>query len=191
MKNQDSSHRDPTNIRKLRIMIRETQTDQKPWYKQPLVWLVISIPATSVVLGITLLTLAINTDDSLVIDDYYKHGKQINRLLARDQYASALGLSGALILNKQTNTIQLTLHSKVKLKTKAITLRFLHPTRNKQDRILTLKPTKGPQQFEANLPPLRNGRWYVQLESRRWRLVAEIRLPRKTANSPITLKPSQ
>jgi len=172
-------------------MKQETQTNQKPWFKQPLVWLVISIPATSVVLGITLLTLAINTDDSLVIDDYYKHGKQINKLLARDQYAASLGLSGALVLNKQKNIIQVTLHSKLKIQEKNLTLRFLHATRNKQDRTLTLKPGKTSQQFEASLPPLRNGKWYVQLESRRWRLIAVTKLPLATANTPIILQPSQ
>ncbi len=163
----------------------ENNPPQKPWYKQPLVWLVISIPATSVVLGFSLLTLAINTDDSLVVDDYYTKGKHINRVLVRDQYAVALGLSGSLILNKNENIIYLTLHSKLKIKPTQLTLRFLHPTRKKQDKELMLTPTKTPQRYKAHLPPLREGRWYAQVESRRWRLTAVFRLPTR---SPIMLK---
>ncbi|VAW72103.1 hypothetical protein MNBD_GAMMA12-3058 [hydrothermal vent metagenome] len=163
----------------------EVKNLQKPWYRQPLVWLVISIPATSVVLGFTLLTLAINTDDSLVVDDYYTKGKHINRVLIRDQYAVALGLSGSLVLNKKENVIYLKLHSKLKMKTTNLTLSFLHPTRKKQDRKLTLTPTETPLQYKAPLPLLKDGRWYAQVESRRWRLTAEFRLP---TNSPISLQ---
>ena len=62
-------------------MTRESAAIALPWYRVPFVWLLISVPATSVVLGAIMITLAVLTDDGLVIDDYYQHGKHINQVL--------------------------------------------------------------------------------------------------------------
>ncbi len=45
-----------------------------PWYRYKLVWMIIAIPAASVIAGINMIYLAVNTDDGLVVDDYYKEG---------------------------------------------------------------------------------------------------------------------
>ena len=57
-------------------------------------WLLISLPASAVVAGFITLWLAATTNNSLVVDDYYKEGKAINLQLARDRVASQMGLSG-------------------------------------------------------------------------------------------------
>ena len=69
-----------------------TEGKASNWKQEPLVWLLIAIPAAAVIMGIVMLTLAIKSYSGLVIDDYYKHGKQINRVLARDRFAHELGL---------------------------------------------------------------------------------------------------
>ena len=66
------------------------------WKTQPYVWMLILIPFSAVVVGMIMLTLAIKSDTGLVVDDYYKKGKQINQVLARDLAASTMGLSAAL-----------------------------------------------------------------------------------------------
>ena len=63
-----------------------------PWYKYKLVWMIIAIPAASVIAGINMIYLAVNTDDGLVVDDYYKEGMAINQSLQRDKTAAELGL---------------------------------------------------------------------------------------------------
>ena len=66
------------------------------WYREPFVWLLIAFPATAVIVGFTLLGLAIYSDDGMVEDDYYRKGKEINRVLARDQAAAKHGLESTL-----------------------------------------------------------------------------------------------
>ena len=73
------------------------ESEHRPWTREPLVWLLIGIPATAVVvMGMIMLTVAIQTWSGLVVDDYYKKGKQINRVLARDKFAYELGLAARL-----------------------------------------------------------------------------------------------
>ena len=52
-----------------------------PWYREPLVWMVVAIPAAAVIAGAVMLVLANATWDGLVADDYYERGMQINRSL--------------------------------------------------------------------------------------------------------------
>ncbi|MDM0117705.1 FixH family protein [Variovorax sp. J22R133] len=57
------------------------QPDNAPWWKFPLVWLVIGLPAVVVVAGLATAWLAVNTTDSVVDADYYRKGVEINRSL--------------------------------------------------------------------------------------------------------------
>ena len=67
-----------------------------PWHREPLVWMVLAIPAAAVVAGAVMLVLANATWDGLVADDYYKRGLEINRSLARDEEAVRLGIHASL-----------------------------------------------------------------------------------------------
>ena len=50
----------------------------RPWYKEFWPWFLIAVPIITLIMGGVLLKLAISTEDSLVVDDYYKEGKAIN-----------------------------------------------------------------------------------------------------------------
>ena len=54
-----------------------------PWYRQRWPWLLMLGPAIVVVAGIVTAVIAIETDDGLVTDDYYKRGLAINQTLER------------------------------------------------------------------------------------------------------------
>ena len=56
-----------------------SDTPKKPWYREFYVWLVIFFPVLAIVAGFYTLKLAIESDDGLVEDDYYKQGIEINR----------------------------------------------------------------------------------------------------------------
>ena len=58
-----------------------------PWYREPWPWILISGPAIVVVAGFYTLYLAVVGADPLVVDNYYKEGLAINRVLERDQAA--------------------------------------------------------------------------------------------------------
>ena len=53
-----------------------------PWWRFPLVWMVIGGPGVVVVASFVTLWLALGTPDPVVDPDYYRKGVEINRTLA-------------------------------------------------------------------------------------------------------------
>ena len=52
-----------------------TQSTAGSWKREPLVWMLIAIPFSAVVMGVVMITLAIQSSSGLVVDDYYKKGQ--------------------------------------------------------------------------------------------------------------------
>ena len=76
-----------------------------------MVWLVIAIPLSAVIVGMIMLTISIQTFDGLVEDDYYKKGKEINQVLARDEFALSNGITAMVTLDAQTGVVVIDLES--------------------------------------------------------------------------------
>ena len=151
----------------------------RPWYREPLVWLIIAFPLTSVIAGFTTLYLAESTKDGLVVDDYYRKGKEINMLLARDQAAARAGLRAELHLDGARQRVILDLQVDRIAPPALLTLRWLHATRAGFDRTQELhRGADG--RYQATFPALVPGHWYVQLEAQDWRLQGSLRVPDET-----------
>ncbi len=151
----------------------------RPWYREPLVWLIIAFPLTSVIAGFATLYLAESTKDGLVVDDYYRKGKEINMLLARDQAAARAGLRGELQLDSARQRVTLNLRAGRAEPPAVLTLRWLHATRAGFDRSQELhRGADG--RYQAAFPELVPGHWYVQLEAQDWRLQGSMRVPDET-----------
>jgi hypothetical protein len=58
------------------------ETDTKPWWKYPMVWLIIAGPAAVVIAGLVTLVIAVRMPDPVVAEDYYRRGLNINKTLA-------------------------------------------------------------------------------------------------------------
>lgn len=168
-------------------MKMQTENENTRWYRVPFVWLLIALPATAVVVGFTLLGLAIYSDDGLVEDDYYRQGKEINRVLTRDRAAEKHGLESVLAFDtaKQELQIQLTAHPNVKLP-EQIELRFLHATRANLDRNMVLA-RNADGVYRAPLLPLAPGHWNLQLAAQDWRLTGSVFVP---GAQKIVIRPS-
>jgi len=149
------------------------------WYKQPLVWMLIFIPLSAVLGGISMIYLAVTTDDGLVKDDYYKYGKQINLVLERDIEAKRIGLTGKFDFQPATGVVSVQLATKTGQLPATISLELLHATRAGQDQKIDLALTadKGYHGLIKTLVP---GRWYVQLTTSKWRLNGELQHPGQT-----------
>ena len=65
----------------------------KVWYKQFWPWFLIIVPITSMVLSFSMMGLAFNGEDSMVIDDYYKEGRAINLKIQKFEQAKKLNIS--------------------------------------------------------------------------------------------------
>jgi len=61
-----------------------------PWWKFGYVWLVIAGPAVVVVAGFSTLWLALANPESLVAEDYYRKGIEINKTLAAEKEKSLM-----------------------------------------------------------------------------------------------------
>lgn len=147
------------------------------WYREPLVWMLILIPFTAVVMGVLILVLAIRSNDGLVVDDYYRQGKEINRVLARDRAAAAHALHGVLAFDHAAGRATLRLSAALPYTVPTrIKLKLLHATRAGFDRELTLEHTAD-QRYTAALPALVPGHWYLQLEADDWRLTGSFSMP--------------
>jgi uncharacterized protein len=162
-------------------------TDSTPWYRQPLVWMLITLPATVVVASFITLYLAIRSDDGLVEDDYYVHGKEINRVLDREHAAQRYGLQGRALLDAAHGTIRVQLSSNAPIAPARLNLKLLYATRAGQDHSITL--TRGADgAYQAALPTLTQGHWYLQLSADDWRLNGELHMP---ADSVAALAPTR
>ena len=153
-----------------------------PWYREPLVWLVLAIPATAVLGGVVMLVLANATWDGLVADDYYQRGMQINRSLARDAEAARLGLQAVLAF-PAPGIVEARLTGARDAATDGdrMDLRFVRAARAGADvRVPLIRDAGGVRPgdvWHGVLPALSPGKWYVQLGNEQWRLVAPVQLP--------------
>jgi hypothetical protein len=159
---------------------RVTQ-EKNEWYQQPMVWLVIAIPLSAVIVGSIMITLSITTFDGLVEDDYYEKGKEINQLLARDEFALNNGISAEVSIDDQTGIIVVDLKNTQNYAfPEQMGLSLLHPTQAKKDVKLLL--SKGPDEryYAELLQPLTDGRWYFRVSEPNWRLQKLINWPEGT-----------
>lgn len=149
------------------------------WYREPLVWLVLAIPAAAVVAGAAMLVLANATWDGLVADDYYQRGLQINRALARDAEAARLGLE-AVVVFPAPGVVEARLSAvgdaSAVLSRDRLNLRFARAARTGKDvRILLVRDTAAV--WRGTLPDLASGKWYVEIGNDDWRLATPAGMP--------------
>jgi hypothetical protein len=151
--------------------------ERSVWYREPFVWMLILIPFAAVVGGVATLILAVWSDDGLVADDYYWRGKQINRVLSRDQAAARKAINADLSFDFGRGVVKAALRARAGVKLPGtVQFAMLHSTRAGLDRTLELNRT--PQgDYYGMLPVLASGRWYLQIEAEDWRLIGAMRVP--------------
>ena len=155
---------------------------ERPWYRQPLVWLVISFPLAAVIGGFFTLYLAIESDDGLVVDDYYKQGLAINADLGRDHRATELGLAADLQFTADGGLrLMMSSSNRNSVPMMLMRLRLSYPTRDDRDRVLVLTPAADGS-YSAQVDELERGHWRLSLESEGgdWRLTGRALLPGPT-----------
>lgn len=157
---------------------RKPVPGKQPWHRELFVWMLILIPFSAVVMAAVAITLAITSDDGVVVDDYYKHGLEINRVLERDKAASEYALLAKLRLRSALDRIELTLQAEQSFRRPDVLLLSLyHATRHGFDRQLFLERTTY-DGYTSALPELAAGDWHLQLEADDWRLTGTFNVPR-------------
>ncbi len=148
----------------------------RSWKQEPLVWLLIAIPASAVVMGLVTITLAIQSYSGLVVDDYYRQGKQINRVIARDRLAHELGLSAGISIDA-TGLVEVRFDPGVAVVPgKNIELALVHATRPGLDQTLQLT-REDTHLLRGRLDLAGSGRWNLILQTPDWRLTGSLQHP--------------
>ena len=139
-----------------------------PWYRERWTWIVMAPPAAAVLAGLATWWIAASGADSLVADDYYKQGLAINKVIAREERARALGLRAELEIG--TERIRVRLEGAAP---DALFVHLAHRTRAGFDQRLRL--TRVGEFYEAEHAPLAPGGWRVLIEDPQstWRIVRE------------------
>jgi len=149
------------------------------WKREPLVWMLIAIPFSAVIMGVVIITLAIQSWSGLVVDDYYKKGKQINRVLARDKFAYELGLAAGFKIEND-GSIEIRFDPEVQfIPGDKIVLELVHATMPGLDQRLIMKKIDTHLlDGEISLPG--KGRWNLFLQTGDWRLTGSLQYPQHT-----------
>ena len=156
------------------------ESSQAPsWYKQFWPWFLIFFPATAVVAGIATLILAIQSDDGLVNDNYYKAGLAINQTLELKQKAHALNLAANASWDELTQTITLNLTGKLTKQPQRLMLQLAHATRANQDQMVPLFLSPDKKNYTGRINKVRSGSWITILEpeEKNWRINGRVTFP--------------
>ncbi|HZX29861.1 MAG TPA: FixH family protein [Rhodocyclaceae bacterium] len=151
--------------------MRLQSSDNRPWYKEPWPWILMTGPLVVVVAGFVTAWLAVRSNDGLVADDYYKQGLAINQQLQRDQKAGDLGLEANVMRAGTQMRVMLAAGAGQAKWPERLVLRITHPTRAGMDHTVNLA-AEGPGMFSGKLETEISGRRHVVLEdpSGQWRL---------------------
>jgi uncharacterized protein len=149
------------------------RNNNRPWYKEPWPWILISGPAIVVVAGFVTAWLAIVSNDGLVTDDYYKQGLSVNQRLQRDHVAGGLGLHADVMRSDMNIRLLLGADASAQLP-EALILKMAHPTRAGQDQLVQMV-SEGQGFYSGKLAADVSGRWLVSIEdpAGQWRLQGE------------------
>lgn len=148
-------------------------TPPRHWTREPWPWILMGLPASAVVAGSVTLWLALQTNNSLVVDDYYKEGKAINQRIARDELAAHLGLSAGLTLADGRVSVRLT-GGLVQLPA-ALGLRFVHLADARHDAVAIVH-ADGSGGLSGAVAAMAPGHYRIHIEPPEadWRLVSEV-----------------
>ena len=146
------------------MQISETN---KPWHRYPLVWMMLSIPFSAVIMGVIMIWLAIDTDDGLVADDYYKQGLAINDVISLDKKATALQLNANIEFSSSGDVIKLKFDKGLlNSYPDTLQLNFQHATRANSDVMVLLNHGIDDQYIGYLKKAISEGIWYFEISDK-------------------------
>ena len=149
---------------------RTERARTRPWYREPWPWLLAAGPLAVVVASIWSAWIAIESNDGLVAEDYYKRGLLINSKL-KDNPANDEAKLGATLNVGENGEVRARVDGAMPTAVAPVTLRLrlAHPADPAQVVVVRLRRDASGD-YVGMLPQQSPGRWVVSLESDAWRL---------------------
>lgn len=151
--------------------------DVKPWFRQPWFWFLLIFPGAAIIWCTIAITVALNSQNSMVTDDYARQGRGYNMEIARDENARDLGLRAEMAFEDRRITLSVDTRNG-RADYPYLILNLFHPTIAERDRTVQFRAV-GEGQYAASLNQPIEGRWYFDLRGpdNDWRLKGESNLP--------------
>lgn len=154
-----------------------TIDDNRPWWKEPMLWLVLGLPAIAVVGSFTSYYFAARDPDTLVKTEYRKVGlAMVEPANSAAGVAAALGLSARL--TSGSGRVELVLRGHLATPPERLSLSVLHPAHENMDIHILLAHTHD-STYIAAAPDMGMGKRVLVLEpqDRSWRIAGQWTAP--------------
>jgi len=140
------------------------------WHQEPLAWLVFGLPLGTIVACALLFAIASRHSDTLVVDDYYKRGLEINKRLDREAEATRLGLA-VVVDTLRDGLLEFTLTATDSSSLPDnLDVHLAHATRGQEDQLILARHA-GAGRYVSTPTTLEAGPWYVDVSTPAWRVV--------------------
>jgi hypothetical protein len=169
-----------------------TNEPKSIWWKEPMVWLVLGLPATAVVAAVSTYFIAAQGQDSLVTMEFHDEGMYMERITQREDKAAALGINAQLAVSG--DRLQLSLAGRMDRAPDDLQLTLEHPARAEKDFQVHLTQVN-PRTYIAPMPAMGSGKRYLILEppDKAWRITGQWQVPfagKTTLTAAVTSNPS-
>lgn len=146
---------------------------ERPWTREPMVWLILVLPVLAVIGSVTSAVLAAKGADPEVAEEVRHDGLAINRDPTRDRAAAALGVEATVTTGGGALRVHLTLPPSAGTPG-TLSAMLSHATLGNVDQRISLAGD-GAGNFTGALTPLVPGHWYVEISppDRGWRLTGD------------------
>ena len=163
------------------------QEESLPWYRHPLVWMIIAIPSSAVLAGFATFYLAVTTDDGLVADDYYKQGLAINVQIERLVVAKQLAIVADIKIESKTGFINIDLDKgRLENYPSPLILALKHASNEQKDRIIQVQHGVDNHYAGYVIDGVHDGVWHIELSNqnletqKQWRLAQRVSIKSTT-----------
>lgn len=156
-------------------MNQDTPETTRPWYREPMMVLVLGLPMMSVVAGFSLLGIAIHAGGADAIpQEVRRTGKAQVGDIAADAHAEALGLRAQLRVDRGTGAVALDFVEGEAPDDARLELRLIHPTAAAGD--IEVPLVRHNSRYIGRLEATRRHDWKVVLSpaDQQWRLIARL-----------------
>ena len=167
------------NVLQTYLLLTKTQykfngvhMQSEAWYRNPWVWLIIAFPVASILGGIATIIITSQNQPDMVIDDYYKEGKAINRELSLYQKAKELNIK--MEIKIQSGRIEL----KSNTEFPALKVKMAHSTLEDKDFEFIATPN-AVGTLSTVVDESTDGKWiiFVMPMDESWKIKANIIMP--------------